>query len=211
MSQPLIDELVDELEPARRPLSIAASLAIWGVASWAIVSLLVLWSGPLRPGALEQLGASPRFALECGLGVALGLVAMAGALRSATPGRGRAAQLALPALLLLGAWVGAGLLGLASPAIAPAGLGHREHCLQQVLMMSAAPLLLGLFLLRQRAALAPGPSAGLAALAAASLPALAMQLACMYEPLHALQLHLSPMLVLGGVGLLLGRAFLQKI
>ena len=211
MSQPLIEELVEELKPSPPPPSTAAGLLCWGLLSWFAVMALILWSGPLRSGALEQLLHIPRFLFECGLGVAVGLVAMAGALRIATPGRGPSVRVMLPGLMLLGFWIAVYAYGVVSPALAPSMDGYRGSCFLEVLLYSAPPFVLGLLLLRRRAPLEPGIAAGLAAVAAASLPGLAMQLACMYDPLHALGLHLSPMLIVGGVGALLGRAFLKRI
>jgi len=211
MNEPLIDQLVEELEPVSSPPSIGASLLAWGLASWATVAILIQQSGPLRGDALEQLFTAPRFLLECLLGASLGLVAMAGALQMATPGRGRSTRLMLPGLILLGSWLAADLYGLVSPAIASSTFGHRDHCFFQVLLFSLPPLALGLLLLRRRAALEPGLAAGMAAVAAASLPGLAMQLACMYDPLHTLAMHLSPLLLLGALGAFAGRSALGRV
>jgi hypothetical protein len=210
MNEPLIDQLVDELEPVSRPPSIGASVLGWGLASWAMVVVLVKLTGPLRGGALEQLFAEPRFLFECLIGASLGLVAMAGALGIATPGRGKSAHLMRPGMILLGGWVAAYLYGLVSPALAPSEAGHRSYCFAETLLFALPPLALALVLLRRRAALEPGLASGLAAVAAASLPALAMQLACMYDPIHTLSMHLPPVIVLGATAALLGRPLLGR-
>jgi len=211
MKQPLIDQLIEDLAPVSPPPSIGVSVLGWGLASWATVALLVYLTGPLRGGAGEQLLAEPQFLLECLLGASVGLVAMAGALAIATPGRGRSTRLMRPGMILLAAWVAAYLYGLVSPALSPSDTGHRNHCFAETLLFSLPPLAFGLVLLRRRAALEPSLATGLAAVAAASLPGLAMQLACMYDPMHTLTMHLSPLLILGAAAAVLGKQLLRRI
>ncbi len=211
MNEPLIDQLVDELAAVSPPPTIGASVLAWSLASWAAVAILILATGSLRSGAFEQLFTTPRFLFECLVGASVGLVAMAGALGIATPGRGRSARLMLPGLLLVGAWVAAYLYGLGSPALLASNSGQRDHCFAEILLFSLPPLALGLLLLRRRAALEAGLAAGLAAVAAASLPALAMQVACMYGPMHTLTMHLTPLLLIGAAGAALGSTFLRRI
>jgi len=208
---PIVDRLVEDLEPVSRPPSTLASIALWGLASWALVALLIGTTGSLRPDALTQLGSVPRYLFECGLGVGVGMVAIAAALRLATPGAGRPLRVAAPVLLLIAAWVAAYVYGLWQPALEATMAGKRPRCFVETLLFSLPPLALGLVLLRRRAALEPARAAALAAVAAASLPAVAMQVACMYDPSHALRLHLTPLLVLGAAGALLGRLLLRKI
>jgi hypothetical protein len=99
--------------------------------------------------------------------------------------------------------------GLVSPAMDPSQAGHRSNCFAETLIFALPPLAFGLVLLRRRAVLEPGLAAGLAAVAAASLPALTMQLACMYDPLHTLAMHLSPLLILGAAAAASGPLLLR--
>ena len=46
--------------------------------------------------------------------------------------------------------------------------------------------------------------------AAGAVPALAMQLGCMYEPWHGLSLHLAPALVTAALGALVGWRILPR-
>ena len=78
-------------------------------------------------------------------------------------------------------------------------LGKREHCAAEAYLYSLPPALLMFWMQRQRFPLNPLRAAIYGAIAAAMLPALAMQVACMYEPTHILQNHVFPILVLAGV------------
>jgi hypothetical protein len=170
MNEPLIDQLVDDLEPVALPPSIATSVLGWGARSWASVALLIVLTGPLRDGALTDLFSVPRFLAECLLGVSVGLIAMAGALGIATPGRSGRSQLARPGLVLLCAWAATYLYGMWSPALTPSDAGYRPYCFAETLIFALPPLAFAVLLLRRHAALAPSWSTGLAAVAAASAP-----------------------------------------
>jgi hypothetical protein len=63
---------------------------------------------------------------------------------------------------------------------------------------------------RRAAPLEPGWTGLVAGIAAGVLPALAMQLACVDAPLHALRLHLAPVLAVAAAGALLGRLTLRR-
>lgn len=204
-NDPLIDALVDDLAPVRRPPGDAASLALWLAVSWTVVLGATLAAGPLRPGALDQLVTTPRFLLECLAGAAAGVLAMAAALRLATPGRSRPRRAAAPALGLAALWVAQIAVGWSWPSLEVSTLGKRPHCFVEILAYSVPPLLLGLWLLRRRLALERFATAALLAGASASLPALLMQLACRYEPTHGLLYHLGPLLLVAAFGSLAGR------
>jgi hypothetical protein len=89
--------------------------------------------------------------------------------------------------------------GYVSPSLEPSMLGKREHCAAEAYLYSLPPALLMFWMQRQRFPLNPLRAAIYGAIAAAMLPALAMQVACMYEPTHILQNHVFPILVLAGV------------
>jgi len=58
--------------------------------------------------------------------------------------------------------------------------------------------------------LRPRGTAVAAAAAAAALPAILMQFACMLDPVHALTHHVTPILVLAAAGALVGRLALVR-
>ena len=83
-------------------------------------------------------------------------------------------------------------------------LGKRPHCFAETLLYSAPPVIAGLWLLKRRYVLRGARAGALLGLAAGSLPALMMQIACMYSPEHILAFHIGPALAVAGAGAVLG-------
>ena len=116
------------------------------------------------------------------------------AFRTAIPGAASRMGV-LIGLGLLALWLANYVVGLVYPALEPSMLGKRDHCFSETLMFALAPAGLALLLGRRFYPLRPVYSTALFCLAAAMLPALYMQLACMYEPAHILQMHILPALL----------------
>jgi hypothetical protein len=197
----LIAALSTGLQPVRPPPSVAIMALIWLAASVGFIIGITAWFGPIRATALTQLATEPRFLLETALGaVAIAFTALM-AFRTAVPGAAtRRAVLIGIGLILL--WLANYLLGLAYPALEPSMLGKRDHCFVETLLFAAPPACLALLLSRRFYPLRPVYSTSLFCLAAAMLPALYMQIACMYVPAHILQMHILPGLLVTLAGTL---------
>ena len=207
---PRIDALVADLTPVRRAGDVRTRFVVWLVASHASVFALTWATGPFRPGAVEAL-LVPRFGLETALG--LGSIALAGlaALSLGIPGlASRRTRIGI-ALTSLGLWLGVFALALLEPALEPTMAGKREGCEHQTLLFGLPPLLLGLALLRSLAPLDRARTGALLGAAAGAIPAALMQLACMYDPTHALTHHVAPVLGVVALGALLGPIALRRI
>ncbi len=204
----LIEALVEDLTPVRPAASWPLSLLTWSLASWPIVGIAILLAGPLRPGALAALGASPRETIEPVLGVLAGLTTVLAGLELGVPGRLRTGWLIGPAGLLLAGWVALLASGLSDPLGSTAMLGKRPSCELQVLAFSLPPLSLGLWALKRRALFHRAAAGALVGLGSALIPAIWMQLACMQDPLHELTHHAAPILLMGAAGALAARALL---
>ncbi len=206
----LIRELTDEPRPPRRLASVRVAALGWLAASALVVAVVTLASGPLRPGVFAQLAGEPGFALELALGLSLSALAGLGLMRLRIPGLAAGVRAARPALALGFAWIA--VLAIQLVALEPAStLGARALCWLQVLLFSLPPLAGALALARRAAPLERGWTGLLAGLAAGSLPALAMQLGCMDEPLHALIAHLGPVLLVAAAGATLGPLVLRRV
>jgi len=208
----LIRTLAEDLAP-RAPLAPARAAALgWLAAALALVAALTLASGPLRPGLLAQLASERDFALDLLLLALVVAAATFAWLRLRVPGAAAGARAALPAVACVGLWLalqaGAVLLRHGQP---PATLGARPGCWHQVLFFSLPPLALALFLARRAAPLERAWTGLLAGLAAGALGALAMELACMRDPLHALVAHFAPALGVALAGALLAPLVLRRI
>jgi len=197
----LIESLSSGLQPVRRPLSANLTALLWLITSVGFVIGITAWFGPIRANALSQLATEPRFLLEMALGaVAIAFIAVM-AFRTAVPGAAtrRGVLIGLGLILL---WLANYVLDLSYPALEPSMLGKREHCVVETFLFALPPAGLALLLSRRFFPLRPVYSAFLFCLAAAMLPALYMQLACMYVPAHILQMHILPGLLVTMAGTL---------
>jgi hypothetical protein len=89
-------------------------------------------------------------------------------------------------------------------------LGKREHCFLQSVLFGLPSCVLLLIAARRLLPLQLRVTGALAGAAAAALPVAIMQVACMYEPGHALTYHLSAVPVLAAVGALVGPRLLAR-
>lgn len=206
----LLDDLTADLRPTSR-LSTGAAVALWLIASWAFVVGVTLATGDLRPGWFGQLRDTPRFLFECALGLAAGLLVFRAGVLLSVPGRAAWRRAVPAAIAWIAIWIGAYVYGLYDPALEPSMIGKRPHCFGETFMFSSVPLALGLFLVARRAPLQRAWVGTLVGAASASLPALMMQVACMYDPRHILQFHLLPVVVAGIAGGGLGWLVLRRV
>ena len=150
---------------------------------------------PFRAGALEQLANHPRFVFENALGLLAIVFWTLSAFSSSIPGASTSWYRGLGITFLL-LWVLGFLVGYISPALDPSMLGKREACSLEAYLYSIPPTIAAIWLQARRYPLRPLLSSIHAATAAAMLPAVLMQFACMYQPAHILQHHVMPIAIL---------------
>ena len=135
--------------------------------------------------------------------------ALAGAaFRSAIPGP--RTRLLWLAAAFAAVWLALLLYGFRDPALAPSMSGKREHCAVETLIVGVPALLAGIWALRRWWPLRGAISGALVGLAAGVLPAISMQIACMYEPMHGITHHVLPGLALSLPGAVLGAVLLRR-
>ena len=193
----LISNLSHDLASVSPPPNINRLAIAWFLLSTVYVVAVTHLFGPIRPGAFSQLGTEPRFLLETMLGVAAIFWTSLLAFRSAVPAA-LSKQFAATGMVLMALWLAQYVIGFVSPALEPSMLGKRDHCFSETLVYSLPVILTGLFLIRRLYPLRPMRTAMSIGLAAGMLPALYMQLACMYEPSHILGYHILPGLLMVG-------------
>lgn len=197
------DKLISNLSRDLAPVSPAPNINILALgwllvsATWVVAMTHVM--GPVRPGAFSQLLSEPRFLFECLLGAAAIIWVGMAAFRAAIPAV-LSKSFAAAGLVLMSLWLAQYLFGLVSPALEPSELGKRAHCYLETMIYALPVILLALFGIRRLYPLHYLRTAMMLSLAAGMLPALYMQLACMYEPLHILAFHLIPGLSMVLVG-----------
>lgn len=202
-----IESLAAEIEPRRGLRSVTNALPWW----LASACLIALWMSPMRPGFAQQWLDSPHFLFETLLGAAAGLALIKAAFDLGVPDPLPGWRRAGAALVLLVTWVGVQSFGLVHPALEPSMLGKREGCNVETFLLSLPALGLGLAMMRRFAPLARVETGALLGAAAAAIPALLMQLGCMYVVDHILVSHFAPGLLTIALGALLGPVVLRKI
>jgi len=187
----LIEDLSRDLAPVRRAPDINRLALAWLVASAILVVAVTHLVDPIRPGAYSQLAAKPRFLFETLLGVAA--IAWTGLLayRAAVPGE-LTRKFAVGGFALMALWLAQYVAGLVSPALEPSTLGARDYCYLETMIYAFPPLLAAVFLVRRLYPLHYTRTAMSLALASGMMPALYMQIACMYVPTHILEFHILP-------------------
>ena len=194
----LISNLSADLAPVALPPNINRLALLWFLVSAVYVVAVIHLFGPARPGAFTQLATEPRFLVETLLGVAAILWVSLLAFRSAVPAA-LSKRFATIGMLLMALWLAQYVIGLISPALEPSMLGKRKYCQFESLIYSLPAILGGLFIVRRLYPLRPLRTAMSIGLAAGMLPALYMQLACMYEPALIISFHIIPGLLMVGV------------
>jgi hypothetical protein len=195
----LISNLSRNLAPVAPPTNINRLALAWFLLSAIYVVAVTNLFGPIRPGAISQLGTEPRFLFESLLGVAAILWTSLLAFRSAVPAA-LSKQFAVTGMVLMALWLAQYVIGFVSPALEPSRLGKRSYCYFETLVYALPVILTGLLLIRRLYPLRPVRTAMSIGLAAGMMPALYMQLACMYEPAHILAFHILPGLLMVAVG-----------
>lgn len=184
--------------PALRP-----ALAGWVGFGLLSTALFVFSLGSLRGTALADL-ATPRLALELLFGSATLITLARAALEAGVPGGPGRGSLLAPPLFFAALWLGVALGVVPLPGPDAAMIGKRAHCFLEGLGITALPALVGVHMIRHRSLRTGALTGGLIGLAAGTFPALAMQLACLYDPVHALRFHFTPMLAAAAALGLLG-------
>ena len=187
----LFENLSRDLAPVAPAPNVNRLGLAWLVSSAIFVAMITQLVDPVRPGAYRQLAAEPRFLLETLLGLAaiawVGLLAF----RSAVPGE-LTRKFAVAGFVLMALWLAQYLVGLVSPALEPSELGKRSFCYIETMVYAVPPILAAVFLARRLYPLHYMRTAMSLALAAGMIPALYMQIGCMYVPTHILQFHILP-------------------
>lgn len=195
----LIENLSRNLAPVAPASNVNRVALAWLVSSAVFVVAITQLVDPVRPGAFSQLLAEPRFLLETLLGVAAIACTALFAFRSAVPGE-LTRKFAVAGIVLMALWLAQYVVGLASPALEPSEWGKRPFCYLETMIYAMPPILAAVILARRRYPLHYTRTAMSLALTAGMIPALFMQVACMYVPSHILLFHILPGLSMVLVG-----------
>lgn len=201
-TEQLIRELSEQLTPSPPRWPVLRVALLWLAVTIAYVTVTMVLIGPFRAGALTQLFDHPRFALENAAGFLAIVFWALSAFSASVPGATAHRYLRVGFVLLL-LWLANFFWGYLSPALEPSMFGKRPNCALEAYLYSVPPTIAAIWLQLRRYPLAPVRCAMYAATAAGMIPAVMMQLACMYAPTHILQHHVLPIavvaLITGGI------------
>ncbi len=202
----LINGLSADLTPVKPSGGIILPALIWFVLSWGYVVAMGLYLGPLREGALVALLSAPQFIFETTLGAVVVALFCLMAFQAAIPGLDKRWLKNIAYFIGL-LWISCYVVGIFFPALEPSMVGKRDHCVIEAYLYSTPPLLIGYFLIFRRFPLRTIKAGIYIAIGAGAIPALFMQIACMYDPLHTLTHHIGPIFAPMVLGALLGGYF----
>lgn len=207
----LINQLAEELTPVPRLPSPFVRSVSWLLPAFLIVLLVMWYVQPFRPGFVVQLTAVPRFSLEIFFGYATGILAIITGFFMAIPGAKEQKMMKRLTILSLVAWATLFFWSYLSPSLEASMTGKREACVYETalygLLLAAA-----LVLFHRRSAFSNSGSAAFSiGIGCGFIPAVTMQLACMYIPPHGLTHHFMPVTAITIMMFYVGRKFLPRI
>ncbi len=200
------DDLILRLKKDLRPVTKLPHPA-WRFLRWVAVAAFCVGVGLSLMGVREDFSAqisNPLFVLNAVFALLTCVLSAAAAFVLSVPGlERRTLTRALP-VLALASWLAFLLiLVFSSGDLRP---DHNFRCSGSILLFGAFPGALLFAMVRTAAPLRQGWTGALIALSAAALGGLGVQFSCeSARPMHVLTWHVLPVLVLGGLGILLGR------
>lgn len=195
----------------RRPLWLPSYRALlWFVLAFIVSAGLMHSVQAFRPGFAEQLAHHPFFLIEILSGLLLAPLGAYLALVHTIPGERISRKAVIGFGLLLLAFVVSLAAGFSHFAPESTPVGARHACWKEVIVYGTACLLIFGLLVRRGVVRFSWTLGLLYGLLAGVVPAALMQLACMYDPMHALTFHYLPGLILVPVGLVIMRIIRRK-
>ena len=211
-TEDLIADLAGRLTPVRalRPPGVRALGWLAFASACVVGAVTLLGARPdvlVRLTQLDYLGMALLASLTSTLAVVMALVL-------AIPGAERSAALRMFTVAIVGVWAVsmAGAVYSSGHGLPVSTDPHWPVCFTRVLLVSALPALVLFALVRRGVSLRPGWTAAMAALAAASVGALAVQIACpLDDPGHSFLGHFVPVLSMAVIGVAAQRLFARPV
>ena len=207
----ILDDLAADLKavkPLRTPMQ---RFLLWGVP--AVVALFLIM-GSIQPFRQSLFGSfllsNTNFSVEIISGYIASFLAIILSFTLAVPGAKEEKALKIYYLFFLVVFTGIFLFSFITPSLETTMAGKREGCFFETLIYGLAISFM-LFFQHRRSyfsnKLEPSIYIGIGA---SLLPAVTMQIACMYSPHHAISHHYAPILAVTVATVVLGKFFLKK-
>ncbi len=206
-----IRSLVDDLTPTGGPIHSGRTALLWWSVAMLVTGIVMMLVQPFRPGFVEQLLSTPRFAFELGLGLLVCAGMAYAAFQLGIPDIRSPWRRARSVLVLLLIWLSLFAIALFTPELEPSMAGYRQKCYLEVLLYAFPLTLAGLIIVRRWLPLNPAGVGAWIGFAAGLIPAWLMQMACMHAPMHNILWHLMPTVATAAIGAVLGSRMLKSV
>jgi len=206
----IVKDLVGELKQFK-PVPTASSTAMaWTVTSFALTIVASLIVGNFREGFATQFLEYPRFALEIISGIFI--VALLGFKVIGLSIPGTKTKITDRILIIFSIiFISLFSYSFFEPSLPVSMHGKRHHCFLESLAYGSFIMISLLYISNKRAPFEVSTTGLFGGVAACSISAVVMHTACMYEPFHVLERHLSPILIMGIIGFFAAKIFTKKI
>jgi len=196
----LIASLVDDLTTKKSRWPVVWIAIIWWLVSWVYVVFITWLMGPVRMlHQHENTLHAHQFHIESLLGLVASLLIAILAWYGSTPAA-LTKRITYSAFTIVAVWLAFYIVGFFEPALEPSMIGKREHCYWEVFVYSLPPTLISCHYVLCRYPINTIQTGFYIGLASGMIPALFMQFACMYDPLHTFTHHLIPTVFAGLMG-----------
>ncbi len=199
----LINQLTQDLQPVKVQMLPWQRTLVWFPLLLAAVAGISWMLDDYRPGFLSQLTEHLRFQIEMATALVVSAVALYATFSGFVPGQ----YISKPVKWLFGIAVTLLIVSLiwsffdATPPASREGL--RPFCELEALAYGIIALIILLFINRKGLPEINAQKRFIYGFSVGLIPALIMQIACMYEPAHAVFFHYIPGLIVAGLGILL--------
>jgi uncharacterized membrane protein len=201
MNKNLIDNLVDDLEPVKVLWPAHIRLIIWMGFFLALTGLGMYLRQDFRQAPMTSLFSSSMHSISLWLGLAAVFMLGLNIFKSIIPGEKISKWIRYSGLALLVTSFALCIFELFHPFIAASSLGARPFCNLEVLVYGVVGSIISYIFLRKGMLQLSGKTLFYLTITSGLVPALIMQTACKYEPMHNILHHFMPIL---GIGLING-------
>jgi hypothetical protein len=195
-----IHQLVLDLKP-KRQWSAFSRLVFWMFSIISICSFVMILYKPFRSNSLSDLFSYPRFLLEIVSAFCFSSFLVYSLFASLIPSFKIKKSIVVLGLSSGSLFITTLLLSLFTHSPAVSKLGARPHCVEEVFVYGLVSILSFLLYLKHSDYLPSQFHFFTLGMGVGIIPASLMQLACMYDPIHALLFHYGPIILVGLLGL----------
>ncbi|MFQ5470763.1 MAG: NrsF family protein [Gammaproteobacteria bacterium] len=206
----LIENLVNELTPVKPQQLPMTRALIWYPIFFVVIASVAYLVQEYRTGFISQIAESPRFQIELVSAIAISCVGIYISFVQFVPGEKVHTVSKLIFYISITLFLASIIWSFFDATPHASDEGVRSFCETEVVVYGLITLYIFLFLNRKGLLNISSSKRMQFGLSIALIPALIMQVACMYDPAHALMFHFSPVLIVAFIGIRLSDIFVNR-